>query len=344
MAAGFRRVDHGDGARPGQPARHGRVLRFDRLDHQPGQPGQRQLFQQMPDGLRLASPGRTHDQGVPVQRRQRDRELANRPVQPVQDRPQADRGLAGHGLAPPGRAGSHLAGQVEVAGAGDPQPGHLLPGQTAQRGQNPGGGRERGLRAGHRVGRTLAQRRGQPDRQLAGDQPVRMMAQPRRAHQHRRQPGKLGTGGRTHHDPHLPQSRVPEGVEFGQPVGGTFGLEPGLFLVVAAQHIHLGAQSGDLRIERAGRFGGHQPAERPAQLREEGRLEQPWRPGLRTGHARLTGHSGPGEGGGGGGQRESRAGGAEHPDQAVPGREPAGRRRATARARRKQQRPAWPGG
>jgi hypothetical protein len=174
-----------------------------------------------------------------------------------------------------------------------------------------------------------------------------MMAQPRRPHQYRRQPGEFGAGGRAGHDPHLPQSRVAEGVEFSQPVGGTLGIEPGPFLVMPAQHIDLGAQPGDLGIRQAGRLGDHQPAQRPAQLRDEGRLEQRRWPGLPAGRTGDGGHTRPSRGAGqagSGGQRDGRAAGAEHPDQTVPGSEPARPGRAAARARREQQRPARCGG
>jgi hypothetical protein len=37
-----------------------------------------------------------------------------------------------------------------------------------------------------------------------------------------------------------------------------------VFLIMPAQRIDVGAESGDLGIQQAGRLGDHQPAKRPA--------------------------------------------------------------------------------
>ena len=89
-------IDHGDlraPARAGadEPPGDRPVLRLDGLDRQPGQPGTGELLQQMPHSLRFPGPGGTGHQGMPVQGRQRHTELAHRPVEAIEDHPQAER-------------------------------------------------------------------------------------------------------------------------------------------------------------------------------------------------------------------------------------------------------------
>ena len=168
------RVDHRDVSAAGQPRCHRPVLGLDRLDGQPADSGAGQLLQQVPDGLRLAGAGGAGDQGVPVQRRQRHAERADRPVLAVEDRAKLD-------CRPvPGR----FAGDVEVAGPHDADARHLPPRQSGQRGQRAGRRGERHHRAVRRVGQLGRQHVRELLRALGAAQPVRMRAQVGRPDQH----------------------------------------------------------------------------------------------------------------------------------------------------------------
>jgi hypothetical protein len=286
---------------------------------------------------------------MPVQVRQRHAELAHRPVQPVQDHPQADRTRRPGRLAVlpvmsalstlPGwrrwasgactdpRGFPGLAREVELAGVDHPQPGHLPAGQAGERGQHPRGRGKRRTGLARRICRRGPQRLRQPVRHLPGHEPVRMAAHIHRPDQHRRQQGRIRLGGGAREDPHAPQARLPERVQLRQAAPGALGVEPRPLLVVTAEHVHLGAQAGDLGVEEAGRFGHHEPAERPADERGERRLEQgrPGRPRRGLRRRRI-------------GQRRGLAAGAEHPGQAVPGLQPAGPGRNAPRPGRVEQR------
>ena len=71
------------------PAGHRGVLGLGGLDGQPRDARLRELLQQVPDRLRLARAGRAGDERVPVQRRQRHPERADRAVLAVEDRARA---------------------------------------------------------------------------------------------------------------------------------------------------------------------------------------------------------------------------------------------------------------
>ena len=300
-----RRVHHGDRtgrAEAGQPPCHPRVLRLDRLDDQPGQPGPGQLGQQVPYRLRFAGAGRSGHQRVPVEGRQRQQELAGRPVLRVEDRPEADRRAGssrGTGRGPrldrpcfarpgrgcPGRAGSGLAGHVELAGVEYPQPRYLPLGQPGERSQHTRGGQERRLGiAALRIHALRRQGGGERPRLQARAEPVGMVAQVGRPGEHGRQPGKLAGGRGPDEHPHRPQARLAERVQLRKPAFCLVGTGPEPFLLMLAQHRHLGAQPGLLGVEQAGGLGHHEPAEgrgrgpRPARTRTGPAARFPGRP------------------------------------------------------------------
>ena len=132
-----------------------------------------------------------------------------------------------------------------------------------------------------------------------------MVAQIHRADQHRREQRRVRLAGGARQHAHLPQARFPERVQLRQTALRALGAEPGLLLVVAAEHVHLGTEFGDLGVEEARRLGHHEPAKWPPGQRGERRFEQgrlgrlpgarpgrgtgqrrAWRPGQST-HTRL---------------------------------------------------------
>ena len=127
-----------------------------------------------------------------------------------------------------------------------------------------------------------------------------------------RAPCICGGGRGTDNDPHLPQARLAESFQFGEPALCPLGAETGRFLIVPAEHVHLGAQFGDLGIEQVRRLCHHEPAERPAHQGGECVFEL----------GRLVAAAS-GDGGVGAGQRGRLAGRAERPHQPVPCPQPA---------------------
>ena len=112
------------------------------------------------------------------------------------------------------------------------------------------------------------------------------MAQAGRAGEHGCQPGKLAGGRRPDEHPHRPQARLTERVQFGKPAYCLVGTGPEPFLVMLAQHRHLGAQPGFLGAEQPGGLGHHEPAEGPAPGRGQRGLEPARPPGVLTGCGR----------------------------------------------------------
>ncbi len=84
---------------------------------------------------------------------------------------------------------------------------------------------------------------------------------------------------------HSPASR--KASRSAQPARGAVSVEPGAFLVVAAQHVQPRAQCGDLGVDLIRWLGHHEPAERPGHQRGQGRLEQ--RGGSQPGPGRKPG-------------------------------------------------------
>ena len=228
------------------------------------------------------------------------------------------------GEAGPGRSRAFgLAGDVEIAGIEHPQPGNLAAGQPGQRGQRAG---RSGERRGRAVGRVLhrdRERPGQAVRLQAAAQPVGVPAQVHRPDQYRSDQPQFLRRGRAGQHAHAPQPGLAERVEFGHPALRALDVEPGMLLLVPAQHVELRAQFGDLGVDQPGGLGDDQPAEPPAHERHERRFEQ-GRPPVLVAAVRLAGF----------GQRRCLPAGAATSRPSGPARR-ASRRRSGRRARRR---------
>ena len=200
-------ADH-DHPGTGQAGGHQLVLGLGRLHDKPRDPGPPGLLQQVPDGLRLARPGRPAHEHVPVKRRGRHRQLTARHPVPVQDLPQPHR-------ACPARASRRgLRSHVELRARHHPQSRHLPRRHPGQRRNQRGRTIERGgrprlrpppvRRRGARAGR---QQRVRQAHQVAGgpQQPGYLRGLPRgRPRGQQGHPPQAGGRG-------LPQLLVPGG-------------------------------------------------------------------------------------------------------------------------------------
>ena len=241
------------------------------------------------------------------------RNSPGRPVLRVEDRPEADRraGSLGRGagrsprpdrpciarpghsprpdrpcFARPGLAGPGLAGHVELADTEYPQPGYLPPGQPGECGQHARGGQER-----HPGARRPDPRPSPPGRwrMTAAPGPCRAGRDggPGRPTRRARVPaGQAHRGRGPDEHPHRPQARLTKRVQLRKPAFRLVSTGPEPFLVVLAQHRHLGAQPGLLGVEQPGGLGHHEPAEGPAPGRGQRGLEPARLPGLLAGRGR----------------------------------------------------------